>query len=208
MIDITILFDAWIPGTKVHQREDGKILFEPYECGVAPGGRPWFNYHKLHRENAAPYMRKRALPWLVGDGVDIGCGLEKITPDCIGIDNGDDFQERAASDEIRDGSSLSGYEDNRFDWLYSCNALEHIENWQEALKDWVRVVRPGGILFLSMPWPAKCYLHAVGNTPAHRWNPTPLAVGRELETCGCGVVEADSDVDEWGCFVIVGRKHA
>jgi ubiquinone/menaquinone biosynthesis C-methylase UbiE len=43
------------------------------------------------------------------------------------------------------------FADNRFDRLLACNVLEHIHHPYEALREWSRVVRPGGIISLILP---------------------------------------------------------
>lgn len=187
--------------------QNGQAIFCGAIRGVTPKGVPWSNVHVDFRENATATIRDRALLWLEGNGIDVGCGMEKIVEDCIGIDLTLDYGDRSAADDIRDASDLTGYADGQFDWLYSSNNLEHISNWETALSEWVRVVRPGVIIFLYLPWPEKCPVHAAGVCESHLWNPTPGIIRAELEKRGVETVECDDDVDEWGTFVIVGRKR-
>ena len=41
--------------------------------------------------------------------------------------------------------------DNSFDFVYSSHCLEHLDNADEALKNWWRVVKTGGYLILYLP---------------------------------------------------------
>lgn len=43
------------------------------------------------------------------------------------------------------------YKDNTFDAVGAFDVLEHIKHDDEALKEWFRVLRPGGKLFLTVP---------------------------------------------------------
>lgn len=49
-----------------------------------------------------------------------------------------------------DGERLP-YEDGRFDMAVATDVLEHIEADEQALRDWQRVLRPGGHLMLTVP---------------------------------------------------------
>ncbi len=43
------------------------------------------------------------------------------------------------------------FEDNYFDYLATAEVLEHMENPEDVLKEMVRVVKPGGMLAISVP---------------------------------------------------------
>ena len=43
------------------------------------------------------------------------------------------------------------FEDDAFDALFACNSLEHAYDLDVALADFVRVMRPGGLLVIEMP---------------------------------------------------------
>ncbi|MGJ7515568.1 class I SAM-dependent methyltransferase [Pseudomonas baetica] len=52
--------------------------------------------------------------------------------------------------EIQEGSQLK-YEDNTFDRLIATHVLEHIYQPHLVLKEWVRVVKDGGVLSILIP---------------------------------------------------------
>ena len=90
--------------------------------------------------------RHRLLKYCSGKGLDIGCGNGKIKPDAIGIDlHGSDVNVRM------DARTLPNYSDNSFDFVYSSHCLEDIEDTESALREWLRVIKPGGFLVLYMP---------------------------------------------------------
>ncbi|MEJ5185778.1 MAG: methyltransferase domain-containing protein [Candidatus Geothermincolales bacterium] len=51
---------------------------------------------------------------------------------------------------IADAASLP-FEDGAFDGLFAGEILEHVVEPERALREWVRVVRPGGILIVTTP---------------------------------------------------------
>lgn len=78
--------------------------------------------------------------YLVGKGIDIGCGDDPITNDCTKWDL-----------EQGDAQYLKDLGDNQFDWVYSSHCLEHMQDPQVALKNWWRVLKAGGYLIVTVP---------------------------------------------------------
>jgi SAM-dependent methyltransferase len=53
--------------------------------------------------------------------------------------------------QLEDGTRLS-FRDNSFDLVYSISVIEHIyEKYAEAVKEMIRVLKPGGYLYLTFP---------------------------------------------------------
>ncbi|WP_183563554.1 methyltransferase domain-containing protein [Mucilaginibacter sp. SP1R1] len=52
---------------------------------------------------------------------------------------------------ILEGSELKGIEDNEYDFLLSSHNLEHIANPLKAVKEWIRILKPGGYMLLILP---------------------------------------------------------
>ena len=50
-----------------------------------------------------------------------------------------------------DAQKLANVGDGSFDFLFSSNCLEHLDDPAEALSNWIRVVRPGGHLVVTVP---------------------------------------------------------
>ncbi len=104
-------------------------------------------------------IRFEAVPYLLGTrGLDLGCGPFKICNTAIGIDNGEDQSLSEHFGPIQaalsaDVSHLPALSSNFFDFVFSSHTLEHIENWQSALKEWWRLVKHGGHLILYLPHP-------------------------------------------------------
>ena len=161
-------------------------------------------------EDNASNVRERAIPYLKGKGLDVGCGIEKILPDAIGIDSGADYgetreKERHAWDDKRDAHDLSGYEN--MDYVFSSHCLEHLDDWEKALKEWCRVLRPGGTLFLYLPWAEAFFMHSKEFRPGHKHDFSPDKIASFLEEIGMKVVEKSTEPDNYGSFIVVARKE-
>jgi len=76
----------------------------------------------------------------------LGCGNRHI-PGFINID----IQNFDAVDIIADISKLDIFRDNKVDLIYSCANIEHFgrHEWKNIVKEWYRVLKPGGILRIS-----------------------------------------------------------
>lgn len=84
-----------------------------------------------------------------GSGIDVGAG-RVILPEW-------QWWERLGLEcrtwDIVDGDAqdLAGVPDASFDWLFSSHVLEHLPSPRRALCNWLRVVKPGGWLLISVP---------------------------------------------------------
>ena len=54
-------------------------------------------------------------------------------------------------DIVDDAVTLSSIEDCSQDFVIACHILEHLEDPIGAIKTWFRVLKPGGVLFMSIP---------------------------------------------------------
>lgn len=75
-----------------------------------------------------------------GKGLDIGYGGDPVLPNVQGWDyeHGDAYQ-------------LRGLDDASFDFVCSAHLLEHLPDCELALRNWWRVLKPGGHLILYVP---------------------------------------------------------
>lgn len=87
--------------------------------------------------------------YFMGYGIDIGGGLDSLSqqitrfPEIKAVRNWD----------LEDGDAqyLNGVSDNSFDFVYSSHCLEHMQDPVIALKHWLRVLKPGGYLVVTVP---------------------------------------------------------
>ncbi|MFQ5994992.1 MAG: methyltransferase domain-containing protein [Acidiferrobacterales bacterium] len=75
-----------------------------------------------------------------GQGLDIGYGGDPVVAEVTGWDF-----------EHGDAQYLQGLEDESFDFVYSSHLLEHLTDCGLALRNWWRVLKPGGFLILLLP---------------------------------------------------------
>lgn len=100
-------------------------------------------------------IRFEVLPYLSRGGLDVGCGPKKVWPHLVGIDSGADTQlfgvQMKPDMVVASAERLAIFADNALENVYSSHLLEHIANWQAALREWWRIVKPGGHLVLYLP---------------------------------------------------------
>ena len=99
--------------------------------------------------------------YLKGQGIDIGCGNDKVTPDADGWDL---YQ----AGHEGDATFMEGVTDEKYDWVYSSHCLEHVSDQRQALKSWWRILRHGGHLLLYVPHRD---LYEKKERPPSHWNP-------------------------------------
>lgn len=76
----------------------------------------------------------------------LGCG-QKIWPGFVNVD------QYAARADVRCDCTALTFETGSVDSLYAIHLLEHLHRGDAdvALKDWARVLKPGGVLVLELP---------------------------------------------------------
>lgn len=101
---------------------------------------------------ASKAMRRRYIedslgvfPWMKlfrGDGIDVGCGPDKIPFDrCKAFDK-----------EQGDANDLTDYfSPNHFSYLHASQSLEHMVDPEKALRSWIAIVKPRGHIIVSVP---------------------------------------------------------
>ena len=94
-----------------------------------------------------------------GRGIEIGVGAQTIAP----------FKRTILSDAFRSHTkdrSLATeffqaheipYANNSMDFILSEHVLEHVPNPIRVLKEWQRVLKPGGVVYLFMPHPKRTF---------------------------------------------------
>jgi predicted SAM-dependent methyltransferase len=87
--------------------------------------------------------------YFTGKGVDIGCG-----DDCISKFKSD-FPAMESCREYDlvhgDGERCQNLLDETFDFLHSSHCLEHLKDPVRGMKNWIRVVKNGGFLVITVP---------------------------------------------------------
>jgi len=101
--------------------------------------------------NEAAKCRGRVVSFLVGRGLDIGCGDEKVVPAAIGVD----IAGKAADIrlDLSEPNALRMFADGAFDYVFSSHCLEYFHDTEGVLREWWRVLKVGGYLILYGPDP-------------------------------------------------------
>lgn len=127
-------------------------------------------------------------------GLDIGCGHNKTVPAALGVDrvargivgaSGGRKFDRAETDLVADASSLP-LEEGSQEYVIARHVLEHLVDPVLALKEWHRVLEPGGVLAIACPDEDACSSIMLDWEHKHAFTPTSLTnllrlVGFEVE---------------------------
>lgn len=97
-------------------------------------------------------------PYCTGAGVDIASQGVTCVPWAISFDLPEpEFLHYSSGQPPKGPIHLRGHADNlpfesgSLDWLYSSHFLEDVFDWTPILREWVRVIRPGGHLIILVP---------------------------------------------------------
>ncbi len=166
-----------------------------------PGG--WIYKGKFYPDyltvgGASHAIFHQALQFCVGCGIDVGAGLWPL-PGAIPVD---------VWRGPGTGRRLDDFADHSLDYVFSSHCLEHIEDWQSALREWIGKLMPGGVIFLYLPHPDCAIWHPgspfVGD--GHKWIPRQKIVKQTLHTFSCQILNFDDGPDAMQSFYICGRK--
>ena len=110
-----------------------------------------------------------------GKVLDLGCGPWKAFPHFLGIDNRAEWTDLPWNpDYIMDATDLSCFASSSWDAVFSSHLLQILGKPEQALKEWWRVIKPGGYLCLYLPH--KDLYPNVGQEgchPLHKWDFIP-----------------------------------
>ena len=87
--------------------------------------------------------------YFTGDGIDIGAGPDPLTQYVEFFP----FITTVRAWDTKDGDAelMASCNDNEFDFVHSSHCLEHMRNPDIALKNWLRILKPGGHLVVLIP---------------------------------------------------------
>lgn len=148
-------------------------------------------------------------PYLRGRGVDIGAGDFKILPHAISVDDGShaQFGFSHRPDINSDATKLDVFGSASMDWVYSSHTLEHVVDMVATLREWWRLVKPGGYLLLYLPH-KDFYPHAgtEGANPDHKRDLLPEDVITAMPGGWDLIRNEDRNLDMEYSFLQVYRK--
>jgi predicted SAM-dependent methyltransferase len=118
---------------------------------------PYFDKNKITKDklkvSETSKVRDTLSKFCAGDGIDIGFGGDPIRPSSICIDLHKPYARyNYFTQHLHgDGRVLRWFCDNTLDYVYSSHLLEDFEDVAAVLKEWLRVLKPGGRLVLFLP---------------------------------------------------------
>ena len=165
--------------------------------------------------NETAKVRWELVPYTRGLGYDIGCGPSKAFPHFIGIDNRRDCSlfsiEMNPDLTVPDACNLPMLASQHADFVYSSHTLEHIPDHVKALKEWFRILKPGGYLCLYLPH--KSFYPNIGTkgaNPDHAHDFLPADIIEVMKKVGGWdlVENQERNEDKEYSFFQVYRKYA
>jgi SAM-dependent methyltransferase len=123
---------------------------------------------EVAEEKLATEKRWRMARWLSGSGIEIGALHHPLSvPEGVHVRYVDRMPEAelrqhykelegeafAPISIIGDAQDLSNIEDDSVDFVIANHLVEHLDNPIRGLEEMVRILRPGGVLYLALPDP-------------------------------------------------------
>ena len=97
--------------------------------------------------------RERLKKYCKGNGIDLGSGGDPIALDCISVDLLKPYRDAGnIKPHLKgDARDLFWFNDGVLDYVYSSHLLEDFPETENVLREWLRVLKPGGYLVLYCP---------------------------------------------------------
>jgi predicted SAM-dependent methyltransferase len=141
--------------------------------------------------------RARLAPFCTGNGVDIGPGGDPILPTAVRVDLQSPYS-HVGDNPVQlagDATNLYWFADGVLDYAYSSHVLEDFVDTKSVLREWLRVLKPGGHLVVYCPDELRYRAHC-------RATGQPYNQAHKLENFSFDhVVSAITEVDPGGKIV-------
>jgi len=130
--------------------------------------------------------RARLAPYCAGCGLDLGCGGDPITEQAIRVDLPQPYARVGAHPTQLGGPAedLYWFRDSVLDFVYASHLLEDFDDTEAVLREWLRVLRPGGHLVIYCPdeqrFRAHCQATGQPYNPHHKHADFSLAYVKNI----------------------------
>lgn len=160
--------------------------------------------------------RARLAPYCVGDGADLGFGGDPITPAAIRMDMPNQYGTVGQFPaQLRgDAARLVWFADGALDFVFSSHLLEDFQDTESVLREWLRVLKPGGRLIIFCPDEQRFRAHC--NRTGQPYNPHHVHAHFSLDYVkgllarigGTRLVHENPDVDIYSWDLVVEKLPA
>ena len=148
----------------------------------------------LKRGNMSQGIKSLAEKYCLGKGVDVGAGIWPI----LGA--------RVIEIQKDENAYVIKEHNNSLDFVFSSHCLEHLDKWHDALREWYRVLRDGGVLFLYLPH-SSYEMWLPGVNKYHKWSPEPKVIEEFLsKELKMKIKEISYLPDGYLSFVVIAEK--
>lgn len=161
------------------------------------------------------FYRDEVLPYCRGNGVDIGYGGDPVIPTAITVDFALDgqFCGDHPCNIVGDARKLPWFAAHVFDYVYSSHCLEDFEDTLPVLREWMRIVKRGGLLVLLLPDQRKyarfCRENNLKSNPGHQIeNFGPAYLGRVLKKVpGAKIIKVKENLGPYNFLFIIRKRE-
>lgn len=156
--------------------------------------------------------RRRAVlsPFCKGDGADLGFGGDAINETALRVDLPQPYATGVQPTQLTgDAADLRWFKDGVLDYVYSSHLLEDFQDTRAVLREWLRVIRPGGHLVILCPDETRYRMHC--DTTGHPYNSHHVHAdfslakvkGHLAELGQTQVVHEDNNAGDYGWEIVV-----
>jgi SAM-dependent methyltransferase len=125
------------------------------------------NENIVHLDDRVQWEFKCIEKFLIGNGVDVGCGTNRLSMEVLSVDQQPNRQ-FAHADIVHDckdldipepytfGENEYTFKENTLDFIFSSHCIEDFDNIEEVFKNWWSKIKPDGYMILLLPDMEKC----------------------------------------------------
>ncbi|MDO8623474.1 MAG: class I SAM-dependent methyltransferase [archaeon] len=167
------------------------------------------NFRVINNKNKEKNILKTIC---IGKGADIGCGSDKISENCIGIDLtgkgeegkfGSQKGKFSQADFKSEGDNLKMFKNNKLDFIVAKHNLEHYENPEKTLNEWKRVLKKGGKIGVIVP--DDKYLNTKTLDPTHKCEFNLDSLEELFKKVGFKIVDKGAALKHWSIYIIAEK---
>jgi SAM-dependent methyltransferase len=169
------------------------------------------------RSESSKYLAL-TLPYLVGNGVDIGSGGWPVVPWAIQVElPAEEFKHYTNGRPIPSHVEWLGdianlpFKDGVLDWVYSSHLIEDFsrdETWPKLFREWTRCLKPLGYMVIIVPdcalWAAAIERGQPPNCSHHAPEPSVGDISKVAKESGLEVIEDRLTQIDWKDYSILG----